>query len=107
MDTATDPKHPTLQEDANSNPQNSSEKPSQDCGCDAGSPAPVTDKIPTTSDLEKIGELPVQNAEGESFKFREIYGDTSAERHLVIFIRHFFCGVRCLHPCVSSLKARN
>jgi len=93
MDTTTDPKDSTLQADANSKLQNDSENPVQDCGCDAGSPAPVTDKIPTTSDLEKIGELLVRNAEGKTLTFREIYGDSSAERHLVIFIRHFFCGV--------------
>lgn len=98
MDTVTDPEHPTLEADANLKLQNGSENPTQDCGCDAGSPAPVTDKIPTISDLEKIGELSVRDAEGKSLKFQEIYGDSNAERHLVIFIRHFFCGVRFLHP---------
>jgi hypothetical protein len=98
MDVTTDPKHSTLQADTNSTLQNGSENPSKDCGCDAVSPAPVTDKIPTTSDLEKFGELPIQNAEGKTLTFREIYGDSSAERHLVIFIRHFFCGVCYLHP---------
>ena len=97
MDAATDPKDSTLQADTNPKQQNGSENPAQDCGCDAGSPAPVTDKIPTASDLQKIGELLVQNAEGKSLMFREIYGDSSAERHLIIFIRHFFCGVGYLY----------
>ncbi len=98
MDAATDSKHSALETDANSKLQNTSENPTQDCGCDAPSPAPVTDKIPTTSDLEKIDELQVRDAEGKSLKFREVYDDSSAERHLVIFIRHFFCGVRYLPP---------
>jgi hypothetical protein len=97
MDAVTDPKNSTLQADVDSKLQNGSENPTKDCGCDAGNPAPVTDKIPTASDLEKIGELLIRDEEGKSLKFQEIYGDSSTERHLVIFIRHFFCGVRYLH----------
>jgi hypothetical protein len=84
---------PTQSKPVNRTVGDTSEKPAEDCGCDAGTPAPVTDKIPTAAELEKIGQLPVQDEAGKSYKFSEIYGDLSAERHLVTFVRHFFCGV--------------
>lgn len=94
MATAVVARPPTQSEPVHSAVNGASEKPAEDCGCDADTPAPVTDKIPTAEELEKIGHLPVQDEAGKSYKFSEIYGDPSAERHLVTFVRHFFCGVR-------------
>lgn len=100
------PTEPQLQ---NGNANGTSEKPAKDCGCDAGAPAPVTDEIPTAAGLEKIAQLPVQDENGNSYKFSDIYGDPSAERHLVTFNRHFFCGVcsNTLPECTAALTAHD
>jgi len=82
---------PSLQADADA--KILSEKPAKDCGCDVGGPAPVTDQVPTAADLEKASQLTVLDANGKSYKFSEIYSDSGAERHLIVFIRQFFCGV--------------
>lgn len=83
-----------------------SQKAAEDCGCDGPeAPVVVTDNAPTVSDLETIGELPVQDASGKEYKFSEIYGDPSAERHFVVFIRHFFCGVSSCASCNCILPA--
>jgi hypothetical protein len=55
----------------------------------------VNDDIPTEKDLEKVAELLVLDADGQSRPFKEIYdAPHRAPRQLIVFIRHFFCGVR-------------
>ena len=48
--------------------------------------------LPTAVALREIDDLVVLDAEGKAHTFRSLY--TSAPRVLIIFIRHFFCGVR-------------
>lgn len=51
---------------------------------------PPSDEKPSSSQLTVIGELPILTADGKSIPFSSLY---KTGRHLVIFIRHFFCGM--------------
>lgn len=54
----------------------------------------VDDHVPSEKDIARVADLFVLDAQGQSRKFKEIYaGEGVAPRQLVIFIRHFFCGV--------------
>jgi len=55
----------------------------------------VSDDIPTTTAVDKAGNIPVFDAAGNSRLFRSLFsvGDVVGDRQLIIFIRHFFCGV--------------
>jgi hypothetical protein len=54
----------------------------------------VNNDLPTEQDLQKVGDLLVLDAQGQSRPFKELYDAPHvASRQLIIFIRHFFCGV--------------
>lgn len=55
----------------------------------------VSQKPPKPQDLERVASLPVLNSSNVSIPFRNLHTSTdgSPRRFLVIFIRHFFCGV--------------
>ncbi|KAF2087261.1 hypothetical protein K490DRAFT_15945, partial [Saccharata proteae CBS 121410] len=53
----------------------------------------VSQKLPTKEDIEKCADLVVLDVDGKSRPFKTIYsGEGAAQRQLVIFVRHFFCG---------------
>jgi hypothetical protein len=55
----------------------------------------VSNDLPTEKDLARVGDLLVLDAQGQSRPFKELYNAPHvAPRQLIIFIRHFFCGVR-------------
>jgi hypothetical protein len=55
--------------------------------------------IPTETDLKTIENLSVLDQNGRLVQFKDIYtGSNVARRVLVIFVRHFFCGVCSLSP---------
>lgn len=59
----------------------------------------VSSKLPTVADLERVAELPVLDADGQSQPFQNIHsGPKAAQRVLLIFVRHFFCGVSASLP---------
>jgi hypothetical protein len=59
----------------------------------------VNNDLPTEKDLQKVGDLLVLDAQGQSRPFKELYNAPHvAPRQLIIFIRHFFCGVSN-HKC--------
>lgn len=61
----------------------------------------VSNKLPSNADLEKVADLPVLDADGQSQPFKNVYsGREAARRVLVIFVRHFFCGVSASRPCL-------
>lgn len=54
----------------------------------------VNNDVPTEKDFLRVGDLLVLDAQGESRPFKELYDAPQiAPRQLIIFIRHFFCGV--------------
>jgi hypothetical protein len=56
----------------------------------------ITDNCPDATMLEEAGEIPIYDSEGNSRPFKSLYSGDEAigEQQLVIFVRHFFCGVR-------------
>ena len=57
----------------------------------------VSQKPPRRSDLERVANLPVLNAAGVSIPFQNLYTSSDKPRRvMIIFIRHFFCGVSSL-----------
>ena len=61
----------------------------------------VSNDVPTQEELASVADLVVLAADGRSRPFKSLYaGDGVAKRMVVIFVRHFFCGVRVL-PCYS------
>ena len=56
----------------------------------------VNNRPPSKADLKKVADLPVLDANKKSYTFKSLYADNEhgARRVLIIFIRHFFCGVR-------------
>ena len=55
----------------------------------------VSQNAPTTAELRKVAELPLLTAQRESIPFKSLYtSEHDGRRVLIIFIRHFFCGVR-------------
>jgi hypothetical protein len=58
--------------------------------------------LPTVKILRKIEDYQLLDAEGKSHTFKSLYsGPGITRRVLVIFIRHFFCGVRLPSPALS------
>ena len=59
----------------------------------------VNNNPPTKGDLEKVAQLPVLDQNRKKYTFKSLYADNEngPRRVLVIFIRHFFCGV-CMPP---------
>lgn len=56
----------------------------------------TTNELPTIETLRKIEAYNVLDSDGKSHSFKSLYaGRNSARRVLIIFIRHFFCGVCC------------
>jgi hypothetical protein len=54
----------------------------------------VSDDVPTQEILDKAADLPVLAVDGSSHPFKSLYsGEGVARRVLVVFVRHFFCGV--------------
>ncbi len=52
--------------------------------------------LPSLQTLKKIENLSVLDQDGKAILFKNLYtGPNVARRVLVIFIRHFFCGVCC------------
>jgi hypothetical protein len=50
--------------------------------------------LPTQATLNKIENLPILDKDGKSLPFKNLYtGPGVTRRVLIIFVRHFFCGV--------------
>jgi hypothetical protein len=55
---------------------------------------PETDNLPSIDLQRKVENYPVFDRTGKEHPFKSLYsGSDSARRVLVIFVRHFFCGV--------------
>ena len=55
----------------------------------------TSNKPPSRADLDRVGDLPILDANRKAHKFKSLYQDK--QKVLIIFIRHFFCGVRLSH----------
>ncbi|KAF2397663.1 hypothetical protein EJ06DRAFT_558664 [Trichodelitschia bisporula] len=54
---------------------------------------PPSDEPPSAEALAAADTIPIFSAPGTSTPFRDIYAADDIDRHLVIFVRHFFCGI--------------
>jgi hypothetical protein len=58
----------------------------------------TNNNLPTQNDLKRLENFNVLDQDGKPVPFKNLYsGPNVAKRVLIIFIRHFFCGVRTLH----------
>jgi hypothetical protein len=95
-------------EGANSRPQSrarfsfgstSKLRPSTKCSVDdcssIGFSMDSPSKLPSEATLEEAGNVPIFDADGNSRPFKSLYSGNQAigEQQLIIFVRHFFCGV--------------
>lgn len=56
----------------------------------------VSSELPTKEMIEKAADIPIFDAEGKSIPFENLYRPSNPfekKRVMVIFVRHFFCGV--------------
>jgi len=60
--------------------------------------------LPTKSIVDKTGKVEIYDAAGKAIAFKSLYSAEPGEhkRVMVIFIRHFFCGVGRSYPCRHS-----
>lgn len=58
----------------------------------------LSDNLPDAKALELAGDIPIFDSEGNSRPFKSIYsGDLAiGKQQMVLFVRHFFCGVSSL-----------
>jgi hypothetical protein len=82
----------------NRNSQCSEEGSCSSHGVELESPS----KLCTEKEFEEAGNIPIFDAEGNSRPFKSLYTGNQAigEQQMIIFVRHFFCGVSFF----SSLK---
>lgn len=68
----------------------------------------ITDAFPDSAKLEEAGSIPIYDSGGNSRPFASLYSgdDAIGEQQLVIFVRHFFCGVSVMldrtPPCIAN-----
>lgn len=64
----------------------------------------VSSKLPSQKDLENVADLPVLDVDGQPHAFKTLHSSQDGpQRVLIIFIRHFFCGVStCPYPINPS-----
>ena len=63
----------------------------------------LSDDVPTQSQLDTAANIPIYDPEGNSRPFRHLYqgAEHQGQRQLIIFVRHFYCGVcQWFHFCL-------
>lgn len=58
-------------------------------------PVELSDALPTQAELDKAGSIQIYDADGTARTFKSLYTGSEhlGQRQLVIFVRHFYCGV--------------
>jgi hypothetical protein len=70
----------------------------------------VNDNVPSEEKIAKVADFPVLDVDGKNVPFRSLYEGANGEKKdhkvLVIFVRHFYCGVSSPlnSPRVTSSK---
>lgn len=82
--------------DANESSTSSEHKVTQNGQC--GGNIDVSAEKPSAEDIKKVEDLPILDVEGKTHPFKSLYtSELGFKRVLILFIRHFFCGVRIPH----------
>ena len=58
-------------------------------------------KLPDAKTLQQVGELKIKDENGNEIPFKSLYENQPGQQ-LIVFIRHFYCGVRITYS--SSFK---
>lgn len=69
----------------------------------------VNDDIPSEEQIAKVADFPVLDVDGKEVPFRSVYeGDREKKinKVLVIFVRHFYCGVSPLKTALCPKRER-
>lgn len=54
----------------------------------------ASDALPSAETQHQVADLPVFDREGKELPFSNVYnGPNATDRTLIVFVRHFFCGV--------------
>lgn len=65
-------------------------------------PRQVNDNLPSAETIARIANTPIYDAENKELPFRSLYESSNGEKKnhktLIIFIRHFYCGVSPTSP---------
>ena len=61
-------------------------------------------ELPSVETLKEAGDLKIKDEYGKEIQFSSLYQGKSGQQ-LIVFIRHFFCGV-CPEPRASALAVR-
>lgn len=65
----------------------------------------TTNELPSPETLKKIEDYIVLDRDGKTHTFQSLYsGRNVARRVLVLFVRHFFCGVRRRAPVPEATR---
>jgi hypothetical protein len=56
-------------------------------------------ELPDAKALQEAGELMIKDEHGKEVTFKSLYEDKSGTQQLIIFVRHFFCGVCLSYHC--------
>ena len=77
--------------------------PVKDPSADFKGDIKVNNNPPTKEDLEKVADLVVLDKDRKKYTFKSLYADNEngPRRVLIVFIRHFFCGVCIPNRCPS------
>lgn len=68
----------------------------------------ISDDFPDNEAVAEAGEVLIYDSDGNERPFKSIYsGDPIGEQQLVIFVRHFFCGVSTLFFLLVHLQTVN
>ena len=51
-------------------------------------------ELPDAQTLKEAGELWIYDESGAHIQFKQLYENKKGTQQLIVFIRHFFCGVR-------------
>ena len=91
---ATDSTHPKSSLETADTAVNNPESDSEPVEVEFVGDVTTDDKLPTLETLKKIENLSVLDQDGKAVPFKNLYtGPNVPKRVLIIFIRHFFCGV--------------
>ena len=72
-----------------------------------------SETLPSDDELKKVHGLKLLDAKGKSLNFEDLVKQTATKKTLVVFIRHFFCGVstttwrpfsKCSTACTYVLR---
>jgi hypothetical protein len=68
------------------------EPPALDCSYEApDGEAPTNNELPSAELISKLNDVSVYDEKGTSHTFKSIYAADDVDRHMILFVRHFFC----------------